>query len=204
MSICFTSSSIFAAPAPEAAWYVMVVIHSTRPALKSALAAISIKADGAVAAGKSAHAAREAVADDVRIHGIENDHGFVAHAQRGGGVDPVALPSALAQRRVDFGGVFAALAADQHVARGEIVQIRGVAQRRAVRLPSARRRRRWTWRRKPAPARNSRSRSPRASSAAGRCRPSLASRSIPRATLRNPLHSPVFESQHSTVSRGIL
>ena len=58
--------------------------------------------------------------------------GVVAHAQRGSGVDPVAVPAALAQRRVDLGGVFAALATDQHVAGGEFAQILRVLQAAAM------------------------------------------------------------------------
>ena len=98
----------------------MVVIHSTSPAWKSAAMAISIRLTVQLPPTKARTPLASAVLDDAGVDRIEDDDGVVAHAQRGGGVDPVALPAGLAQRRVDLGGVVAALATDQHVAGREV------------------------------------------------------------------------------------
>ena len=74
------------------------------------------QADRAVAADVACACRWRARREYAAIDRIEDDDGIVAHAQRGSGVDPVSLPAILAQRRVDFGRVVAALATDQHVA----------------------------------------------------------------------------------------
>jgi hypothetical protein len=68
----------------------------------------------------------------VGVHRIENDRGIVAHAQRRRRIDPIPVPSALAQRCVDLGGVFPALATDQHVALREFAQVLRVLQAAAM------------------------------------------------------------------------
>ena len=112
----------------------MEVIHSTKAGLEKAAHGHQHQTDRAVAAGKSAQAAREAFANHVRIHGIEDDYGIVAHAQRRGGVNPVSLPAAFAEGRVDFSGVFAALATDESIAGRKSLQAFRVFEGRAASL----------------------------------------------------------------------
>ncbi len=90
------------------------------------------QAYGAVSARVGANAARQCFADHVAIHGIENDDGVARHAQGRGGIDPVALPIAFPQRGVNFRGVFAALATDEHFASREFAQVGGVFEDGAV------------------------------------------------------------------------
>jgi len=51
----------------------------------------------------------------VAIHRIEDDDRIVLHAQRGGGVDPVAVPADGAQLGENLGGVIAALAGNNDI-----------------------------------------------------------------------------------------
>ena len=106
-----------------------MVIHSTRPAFEKSADGHQHQAYGAVAAGEGAEATSQAVLDYVGVYGIENDHGFVAHAQGGSGVDPVTFPAGGAQRLVDFRGVLAALATDQDVAGSKFTDILRVFER---------------------------------------------------------------------------
>ena len=69
---------------------------------------------GAVAADVVLDAAGQAGVDDVPVDGVQHDDGVVVHAQRGGGVDPEAVPAAAAQLAVDLLGVVAALGGDNN------------------------------------------------------------------------------------------
>src|SRR5690606_8230165 len=61
--------------------------------------------------------------DDSCIDRVEDDHRVLVHAQRGGGVDPVAFPAGRAQSAVNIGGVVAALAGDDDVHGGQRVDV---------------------------------------------------------------------------------
>jgi hypothetical protein len=52
----------------------------------------------------------QSIFDDVAVDRIQDDNGVLLHAQRGGGVNPVALPAGGFQARIDILGVVAALA----------------------------------------------------------------------------------------------
>jgi hypothetical protein len=92
----------------------------------------------AVAADVVADAARERGLDHRQVDRVENDDGVVLHAQRLGGVDPVAVPAGGAQARVDVLGVLAALRGDDDLAAPERLDVVGVEQRGLV--PRVRRR----------------------------------------------------------------
>src|SRR5207244_5013343 len=81
------------------------------------------QADRAVAADVVLDAALERCVDDVAVHRIEDDHRVVFHAQRGGGVDPVALPAGLAQLWIELRRVVAALTRDQDVHLHELREV---------------------------------------------------------------------------------
>ena len=71
--------------------------------------AIGIRGDGAVAADVVFHARFEAVVDDVSVDGVEDDNRVVFHTQGRDGVNPVAVPAAVAGG-LEYGfGVIAAL-----------------------------------------------------------------------------------------------
>ena len=110
----------------------MVVIHSTKPALKRPLTAISIKLTVQLPPAKVRNPRARPSLNHIGVHRIEDDYGIVAHAQRRSGVDPVSLPATSAQRRVNLGGVFAALTTDQSIAARESLQDSRVMERRAV------------------------------------------------------------------------
>ena len=80
-------------------------------------------ADGAVAAHPIEAAFGECVFDHRQVHGVEDDDGVVLHAQGGGRVDPVALPTRAAQLGEHFRGVVAALAGDDDVAGFEGIYV---------------------------------------------------------------------------------
>ena len=61
--------------------------------------------------------------------GIQDDDGVVGHAQRRGCVDPVALPAGLAQFRIHFRGVVAALTGNDHVHGLQLIDILRVLER---------------------------------------------------------------------------
>ena len=90
------------------------------------------EADGAVSADIGANVLGQRAADHVGIYGIENDYGIVTHAQCGRRIDPISIPIALAQRPIDFGCVFAALAADEDFATREFAQIGGIFECAAI------------------------------------------------------------------------
>ena len=74
------------------------VIHSTRSALNSAPTPISMQLTRCSCRRCSClHAARQRVLDDVQVDRVEDDDRVVLHAQRRGGVDPVAVPAGGAQ-----------------------------------------------------------------------------------------------------------
>ena len=83
-------------------------------------------------ARESAQAAAQTVLNDFSVDGIKDDHCVVAHAECGGRIYPIAVPSALAERRINFRGVFAALAADEDFATREFAQIGGIFERAAI------------------------------------------------------------------------
>ena len=100
------------------------------------------QADGTVAADKGFNAVVQTGGDNVLVHRVENDDGVVFHAQRRGGVNPVALPAAFTQLRVNIVGVIAALTRDNNVQRLQCFQIEcilkratGTATKRWSRLP---------------------------------------------------------------------
>ena len=80
--------------------------------------------DRAVAADPVVAALGEAVFDDRHVDGIKNDHGIARHAQRGGSVDPVAVPARCAQFGEDFSGVVAALGGDDDVALFQRINVK--------------------------------------------------------------------------------
>ncbi len=81
------------------------------------------QADGAVAADKGFNPFCQPVADNMMVNRIENDDGVIFHAQRRGCVDPVALPAAGAQLRIDLTGIVAALTGDNNIQRLQRVDI---------------------------------------------------------------------------------
>ena len=84
--------------------------------------------NGAVAADEVFFAVADGLVDDAAVHRVEDDDGAVVHAQGGGGINPVAVPAARAQLRVDGLAVVTALAGDDDVHRRERVQVVGVLQ----------------------------------------------------------------------------
>ena len=77
---------------------------------------------------KSLHAAGQAGVDHVAVDGVQHNDGVVIHAQRGGGVDPEAVPAAAAQLGVHALGVVAALGGDNNGKLGQRVNIKGVLE----------------------------------------------------------------------------
>ena len=69
---------------------------------------------GAVAADVVLDPAGEAGVDDVPVDGVQHDDGVLIHAQRGGGIDPEAVPAAAAELAVDLLGVVPALGGDNN------------------------------------------------------------------------------------------
>src|SRR5690606_13837012 len=67
--------------------------------------------------------------DDLAVHRIEDDHRVILHAQAGSGVDPVALPTGLAQLGEHLVGVVAALAGQDHIEALQLVDAVGILQR---------------------------------------------------------------------------
>ncbi len=87
------------------------------------------QANGAVTADEGLDAFVETLTNHLMVHRIENNDGVVFHAQRRGRVNPVALPAAGAQLRVDFTGIIAALAGDNDIQRLERLNIKRILQR---------------------------------------------------------------------------
>ena len=87
------------------------------------------QADGAVAADKGFHAVVQAGGDHILVNRVEDNDRIVLHAQRRSRVNPVTLPAACAQLRVNLVGVIAALARDNNVQRLQRVQIERILQR---------------------------------------------------------------------------
>ncbi len=115
------------------------------------------------------------VLDDRQVDRVEDDDRVVLHAQRRGGVDPVAVPAGGAQLGEHLGGVVAALGGDDDVAALQRLDVEGVLQRGLVlRLRRAPCRRRWRWRR--TSARSGRSRPRPACGPSAPSRPCRASR----------------------------
>ena len=86
-------------------------------------------ADGAVAADPVLAALGQRVLDDRQVDRVEDDDRVVLHAQRGGGVDPVAVPAGRAQLGEDLARVVAALGGDDDVALLQRLDVEGVLQR---------------------------------------------------------------------------
>ena len=82
----------------------------------------------AVAANPIFAASSHGLVDDRQIDRIQNNDSVFFHAQRGRRIDPVPLPARSAQLGEDFGGVVAALGADDDVAPLERIDIEGVLQ----------------------------------------------------------------------------
>ena len=70
----------------------------------------------------------ECVFDHGQVHWVEDDDGVIFHAQGGGRVNPVALPTRAAQLGKHFGGVVAALASDDDVASFQGVDVVAIEQ----------------------------------------------------------------------------
>ena len=87
------------------------------------------QADGAVTANKGFHAVVQAVGDDALVNRVKNNDGIVFHAKRRGRVNPVALPAAFTQLRIDFVGIIAALAGHNNVECLQRFQIVSILQR---------------------------------------------------------------------------
>ena len=92
---------MFWAPAPEADWYVIAEIHSTRPARIRPHTAISMSDTVQLPPMKSFTPRVTARLHHRQIHRIEHDDGVLLHPQRGCGIDPVPLPPGGTQPRVD-------------------------------------------------------------------------------------------------------
>jgi hypothetical protein len=86
-------------------------------------------ADGAVAANPVFAAVGQGLLDDRHIDRVQDDDGVLFHAQCGCGVDPVAVPASGTQFGEHFGGVVAALGADDDVAALQRVNVEGILQR---------------------------------------------------------------------------
>ena len=84
--------------------------------------------NGAVAADEVFFAVADGLVDDAAVHRVKDDDGAVVHAQGGGGVNPVAVPAARAQLRVDGLAVVATLAGDDDVHRRERIEMVRVLQ----------------------------------------------------------------------------
>ena len=100
--------------------------------LEQAAKAHQHQADGAVATHEGFGTFRQLRIDDLAVHRVEDDGGFVFHPQGAGGIDPVALPTAAAQVAVDLLGVVTALTGDDHVQRFQVIQCKRIFQRRHV------------------------------------------------------------------------
>ena len=87
------------------------------------------QANGTVAADKGFDAIIQAGGDHVLVNRVEDNDRIVLHAQRRGGVNPVPLPAAFAQLRVNLVGVIAALARDNNVQCLQRVQIERILKR---------------------------------------------------------------------------
>ena len=87
------------------------------------------QADGTVAADKGFYAVVQAGGDHVLVNRVEDNDRIVLHAQRRGRVNPVTLPAAFAQLRVNLVGVIAALARDNNVQCLQRVQIERILKR---------------------------------------------------------------------------
>ena len=68
--------------------------------------------------------------DDLAVDRIEDDDGFVFHAQGAGGVDPVAIPAGCTQLGMNFSGVITALTGDDHVHGPQRVEVARVGLER--------------------------------------------------------------------------
>ena len=90
------------------------------------------QADGAVAADVVLDAGIQLLVDDPAVDRIQDDDRVIGHAQRRGGVDPVALPAGFAQLGIDLAGVVATLAGEDHIEGLEFIEAVGVLQRRDV------------------------------------------------------------------------
>jgi hypothetical protein len=83
-------------------------------------------AHGAVATDPVLAPVGQRVLDHGQVDRVENDDGVLVHAQRGRGVDPVAVPACGAQLGVDLAGVVATLGGDDDVAAlegGDVVRV---------------------------------------------------------------------------------
>ena len=89
-------------------------------------------ADGAVAAYPIFATVGQGLLDHRQVDRVQDDDGVFFHAQRGGRINPVAAPTCCAQLGENFGGVVAALGADDDVAALECGNIEGVLQRGLV------------------------------------------------------------------------
>jgi len=85
---------------------------------------------GAVATDVVLHALGQCVLDDVAVDRVQHDHGIILHAQRGGGVDPVAVPAGCTQLGEDLVGVVATLCGNDDVAFLQLIDAVGVFERR--------------------------------------------------------------------------
>ena len=90
------------------------------------------QAHGAVAADEVTGAFVQRLVDHLAVDRVQHDDAVVGHAQRRGGVDPVAFPAGFAELGVHLVGVIAALAGDDHVQGFQFVHALGVAQGRNV------------------------------------------------------------------------
>jgi len=74
-----------------------------------------------------------------KVDRIEDDHRRVGHSQGGRGVDPIALPSGLAETRMNGLGVVSALSADEHGQALERSEVMRILNRRVDRAADIRR-----------------------------------------------------------------
>ena len=84
---------------------------------------------GAITANVVLHAARQRILDHVQVDRIKHNDRVILHAQRGSGIDPVAVPAGCTQLREDLGRIVATLAGDDDVALLQLINIVGVLQR---------------------------------------------------------------------------
>src|SRR3989338_3526813 len=88
------------------------------------------QADGAVAADVVLGAGIQLLINHLAVDRIKHDNRAVIHAQRRGGIDPIALPAGFAQLGEHFAGVVATLAGQNHAQAFHLVNAVGVLQRR--------------------------------------------------------------------------
>ena len=85
-------------------------------------------AHGAVAADPVPDALLQPSLDHRQVHRVEDDDGVLVHAERGGGIDPVALPACGPQCGEDGRCVVAPLGRNDDVAPLEGVNVKGVLE----------------------------------------------------------------------------